>query len=117
GAWLAFSEDPSAQALESDIWLLDVAGGVLENRTDDGRRGRYAEATGDYALDYLPMWDPATGYLYFWRSVSTDNETFELALMRLDPDSDAAPERVRALGRSLGDGLIRFGWQRFYLHG
>src|SRR5690606_30919575 len=62
--WLAFSEDPSAQALESDIWLFDTVKGEAINRTDDGAAGRYAEVEGDFALDYLPMWDPATGYLY-----------------------------------------------------
>jgi hypothetical protein len=37
--------------------------------------------------------------------------------MRLDPDTDSEPEVVRALEQSLGDGLVRFGWQRFYLQG
>jgi hypothetical protein len=37
--------------------------------------------------------------------------------MRLDPATEAEPEVKRTLGRSLGDGLVRFGWQRFYLQG
>jgi hypothetical protein len=87
------------------------------NRTDDRVSGRFADAVDDFALDHLPMWDPSTGYLYFWRSEPAAGGGFDLSLMRLDPDSDAAPETVRDLGQSLGDGLVRFGWQRFYLHG
>jgi hypothetical protein len=37
--------------------------------------------------------------------------------MRLDPATEGKPELVRTLGKSLGDGLVRFGWQRFYLQG
>lgn len=115
--WLAFSEDPAAQALESDIWLWDVARGELQNRTDDGVMGRYAEAVDDFALDYLPMWDAATGYLYFWRSTPRDADGFDLALMRLDPDRPDDPQVVRDFGQTLGAGMLRFGWQRFYLQG
>jgi Tol biopolymer transport system component len=115
--WLAFSEDAAAQALESDIWLFDVSIGSLENHSDDGIAGRYADAEGEFALDYLPMWDPATGYLYFWRSTPDEQSGFGLDLMRLDPDSDGAPVMVQSYGKSLGDGLLRFGWQRFYLQG
>lgn len=115
--WIAFSEDPSAQALESDIWLLDVANGVVTNRSDDGAAGRYVAVDGDYALDYLPMWDAATGNLYFWRSVPDANGSFALSLMRLDVVDEGAPQTVRDFGQTLGDGLVRFGWQRFYLQG
>jgi hypothetical protein len=117
GLWLAFSEDPAAQALESDLWLFDVAKGELSNRSDDQAVGRYAEVEGDYALDYLPMWDPATGYLYFWRTTPDEFGDFNLDLMRLDPTISGEPEVVRSLGRTLGDGIVRFGWQRFYLQG
>jgi hypothetical protein len=63
------------------------------------------------------MWDPATGYLYFWRSVPGMSGDFDLALMRLDPATTNAPDVVRGFGQSLGDGIVRFGWQRFYLQG
>jgi hypothetical protein len=115
--WIAFSEDPAAQALESDLWLFDVTKGELTNRSDDAAAGRHAEVEGDFALDYLPMWDPATGYLYFWRSTPDEQGDFALDLMRLDPATTATPDVVRSLGRTLGDGLVRFGWQRFYLQG
>lgn len=117
GEWLAFSEDSAAQALESDIWLFNVENGEVTNRTDDQASGRYAEVEGDYALDYLPMWDPATGLVYFWRSSPDGDGGFDLNLMRLDPNTEADPVVVRTLGKSLGDGLVRFGWQRFYLQG
>jgi hypothetical protein len=103
--------------MESDLWLFDVANEKLVNRTDDQMAGRYADVDGDFALDYSPMWNPATGLLYFWRSTIDVDGAFSLDLMRLDPATDDAPEIVRALGRTLGDGLIRFGWQRFYLQG
>jgi Tol biopolymer transport system component len=115
--WLAFSEDPAAQALESDIWLYDVENGDVTNRTDEQAAGRYADLEDDYVLDYLPMWDPATGMLYFWRSSPDGDGSFDLDLMRLDPTTEAEPVVVRSLGKSLGDGLVRFGWQRFYLQG
>jgi hypothetical protein len=73
--------------------------------------------SGEFALDYLPMWDAATGYLYFWRSQPNAHGDFELSLMRIDPDQSGDAEVARSLGRTLGDGLIRFGWQRFYLQG
>jgi hypothetical protein len=115
--WLAFSEDPAAQALESDIWLFDTVKGEAVNRTDDMAMGRYAEVEGDFALDYLPMWDPATGYLYFWRSIPDGLGGFDLSLMRLDPTAGAEPEVVRTFDKSFSDGMVRFGWQRFYLQG
>jgi len=116
-AWLAFSEDPAAQAMESDIWLFDVNKGELTHRTDDAAQGRIADITGDFALDYLPMWDPATGYLYFWRSTPDEQGGFTLDLMRLDPEGAGEAELVRSFGKSLGDELVRYGWQRFYLQG
>lgn len=115
--WIAFSEDPAAQALESDIWLFDVAHGKLTNRTDDSMQGRFADATGKFTLDYLPMWDPATGLLYFWRSTPDAEGHLALDLMRLDARNTGEAETVRSFGQSLGDGLVRFGWQRFYLQG
>jgi hypothetical protein len=115
--WVAFSEDPSAQALESDIWLLNVTNGELTNRTDEQANGRYAAMEEAFTLDYLPMWDPATGYLYFWRSTPNAVGSFDLALMRLDPMTETEPEMVRSLTELSGDGVVRFGWQRFYLQG
>jgi hypothetical protein len=115
--WLAFSEDPAAQALESDIWLFNTRNGELINRTDEGTAGRYAEVAGEVVLDYLPMWDPATGYLYFWRSAPDAPAGFGLTLMRLDPNAQTEAQVVRSFGRALGDGMVRFGWQRFYLQG
>ena len=117
GEWLAFSEDPSAQALESDIWLFDVVNEELTNRTDDQTVGHYADAEGEFALDYLPMWNPANGALYFWRSTPDPSGGFALDLMYLDPDAAGDEQVVRALGQRLGDGVVRFGWQRFYLQG
>lgn len=117
GKWLAFSEDPIAQAYESDIWLLDVETSVVTNSSDDEADGRYADLTSEFALDYLPMWDAASGYLYFWRSTLDAVIGFGLQLMRLDPDSSEAPQVVHDFGTSLGDGMVRYGWQRFFLHG
>ena len=117
GKWIALSEDPAAQALESDIWLFDVSNGELVNRSDDAATGRSAEVDADFALDYLPMWDPASTGLYFWRSTPDGQGGFTLNLMRLESGDDSEPEIVRAFGRDLGDGMVRFGWQRFYLQG
>jgi hypothetical protein len=115
-AWLAFSEDPAAQALESDLWVFEVETGEFTNLTDDRAVGPVAGLSGAaYTLDYLPLWDPATGRLLFWRSAPAgDGAT--LALMRVDP-AHGAPEVVADLTNSLGGNPVRFGVQRFYLSG
>lgn len=116
--WIAFSEDPAAQAVESDIWLFNVETGDWANRTDDGVGGAIdGLEPGTYTLDYLPMWHPISGELYFWRSTPIGLEQLGLELMRLDPALDAAPVRVRTLEQKLGTGLIPYGVQRFYLDG
>jgi hypothetical protein len=115
-AWIAFGEDSGAQSLESDLWLMEVATGEVVNRTEDGLAGRVAEVAQAYDLDYLPMWDPATGYLYFLRSHIDAGEN-DLRLMRLDPDSPNAPEVAQFLNLVLGEAQVRFAWQRFYLQG
>jgi hypothetical protein len=114
---IAFSEDPAAQGLESDLWLADAATGRIANLTDDGVTGPYAEAaSGRYTLDYLPMWDPATGLLYFWRSAPATRPAYSLALMQIDP-AGGEPAPVADVSETLGGNLIRFGVQRFYLSG
>ncbi|RIK36449.1 MAG: hypothetical protein DCC57_22485 [Chloroflexi bacterium] len=115
-SWLAFTEDPSAQALESDLWVFAVETGQFTNLTDEGAAGPIAELNGaDYTLDYLPLWDPATGLLLFWRSAPTA-EGGTLALMRVDP-TQGAPQELADLTGALGETHVRFGVQRFYLSG
>lgn len=116
--WIAFSEDPAAQRLESDIWILAAASGEWINRTDDGVTGLIdAAELGSYALDYMPMWHPNEGGIYFWRSTPSGQGRMELALMRVDPEGDAPPALMRTLDQHLGVELIPFSVQRFYLSG
>lgn len=115
-SWLAFTEDSSAQALESDLWVFAVETEQFTNLTGEDAAGPIAELNGaGYTLDYLPMWDPATGLLLFWRSTPAgDGDT--LALMRVDP-AQGTPQELIDLTGALGDTRVRFGVQRFYLSG
>jgi hypothetical protein len=113
-AWLAFTEDASAQALESDLWVFAVEAAQFTNLTDDAAVGPVAELDGGYTLDYLPMWDPATGRLLFWRTTPDDGGA--LALMAVDP-AQGTPYEVADLSAALGETRVRFGVQRFYLSG
>lgn len=97
GTQIAMHEDYFLRMYESDIWLLDVASLTLTNRTDDGVYGKYlGEKAGTSMLDYVPLWNPVTGDLYFFRSVDGD-EGWSTTLCRL-PKGGTEPEPVLDLG-------------------
>jgi hypothetical protein len=100
---------------ESDIWVFDHAAGTFANRTDDGVEGDFQSVEDqEFALDYLPMWDRATGNIYFWRSVPTGTGEGTLALYRLDPQGGPA-ELVYDKG--LSDQLPLFNPGTFFMDG
>lgn len=95
-AQLGLYEDLFMRALESDLWIFELASGTITNRTDDGFYGGFfrAEPEDNVTLDLLPTWNPATGELYFFRSVErhallTDDTYLTTELYRLPPEGDA----------------------------
>ncbi len=87
GKTLVFTEDPFILALDSDIWTYDLASGTFQDRTDDNVFGSWIKDSvkSSALIDYLPMWNPANGDLYFFRSTfdTSGNVTTALELMPL----------------------------------
>lgn len=68
GRFIATAEDAFRLAIESDIWLFEVASQRFINRTDDSLYGSFLRGNDvDVPLDYLPTWDSISGDLYFFR--------------------------------------------------
>ncbi len=68
-AMIAFTENPIDLGNDADIWTLTVADGSVKNLTDDGVVGAWTMPTGtpSAVVDFLPMWGPTDGKIYFWR--------------------------------------------------
>jgi hypothetical protein len=119
GRYIAFSENPVQLGSESDIWLFDVEAGVFSDLTDDGLTGTwsYMASEGEQAvLDYLPMWHPSDGYVYFWRVVPLGSFRFTIALYRIAPEG-GDPEQVRDLTVDFAAQLPLFDYELFFLDG
>jgi dipeptidyl aminopeptidase/acylaminoacyl peptidase len=68
---LAFTEDTLRYQQDSDLWLMDVASGDVQNLTDDGLAGPIAEVwdeASDLVFDTAPAWSPDGESLVFARS-------------------------------------------------
>lgn len=90
GNYLVFYESLFVEALESDLWLLDVQNQTLLNRTDDSITGSYIG--NDAALqDYTPVWAGHT--LYFFRTTA-QGDRHATALYRLPDLLSGDPELV-----------------------
>jgi dipeptidyl aminopeptidase/acylaminoacyl peptidase len=86
-AYFAFNESVFDFALESDLWLLDRGTGEIINRTDDGLEGGWFDFENPFSLDYMPIWNPATSDLYFFRSTRLDEgDKTELYLLPVERD-------------------------------
>jgi dipeptidyl aminopeptidase/acylaminoacyl peptidase len=92
--YIAFTESLFDFFLESDLWLYDVATGEFSNRTNDNVYSDVLRSQEQKPpLDYLPMWNPANGDLYFFRSFrAQDQITSELFLFPLKRET---PKSVR----------------------
>jgi hypothetical protein len=92
---VVFTENLVKYSNESDIWVYDVAADKFTDLTDDAVTGnspvRQPSDTPP-PLDYLPVWNPATGDLYFFRSLHTTTST-SLALYRI-PAQGGEPAQV-----------------------
>ncbi|MGL4651274.1 MAG: hypothetical protein ACRC1H_17850, partial [Caldilineaceae bacterium] len=106
---IAFSENPVEPSNESDIWLFDLESETFSNLTDDGQTGswRQWDDETEVLLDYLPMWNPSDGSLYFWRVSPLDSQYFSAAVYRIDPESGDAV-LVRDVSDRLDGGVPAF---------
>ena len=117
--YIAFSENPVELASESDIWLFDSQEGSFTDLTDDGLVGMWSylpdEGTNP-KLDYLPMWHPSDGQIYFWRVVPLGNMRYTLGIYRTAPDGGEA-ELVRDLTVDFAAQVPLFDYEELFLDG
>jgi hypothetical protein len=107
GTQIALHEDCFRYALESDLWLLDVASLTFTNMTDDGVYSSFFnQEAGTFYLDYTPLWNPVTGDLYFFRSVHGE-ESWSVDLYRL-PNGSSTPELARELGAEMPSFTVQY---------
>jgi hypothetical protein len=97
--YLTLAEYPfGGPSYDSDIWMFDTRTRDFVNATDDQITGNYMMNAGA-DIDYLPMWNPASNEVFFFRTAFSDDvaETrilFDgLALWRVSLASDT-PELV-----------------------
>jgi hypothetical protein len=99
-AYLAFNDSFFDYYYEPDIWVFEVATETFTNRTDDGITDGVLSALEEGAIfDYIPVWNPVNGDMYFFRSTEVagiDRLSLELYLM---PLSRTEPKLVRDLTR------------------
>lgn len=116
---IAFSENPMAMGSESDIWLFDRKAGTFTDLTDDGLVGNWSSmsASGEKPqLDFLPMWHPTDGQIYFWRVVPLGNMRFTIGVYRIAPDGGET-ELVRDLTTDFAAQAPLFDYEEFFLDG
>jgi hypothetical protein len=117
GGYIAFTENLIETGDESDVWVLNVAEGEFTNLTDDGIEGNFRTLDpATFVLDYLPMWNEASGDLYFWRSVPTGLYEGTLELYRISREGGEA-ELVRDLSPYFGKQFPLFYSKSFYMDG
>lgn len=112
---IAFTENPIEFGNESDIWVLAVADGTIQNLTDDGIVGSWRSADTEVQLDYLPFWGPKDGLLYFWRAVPHGDLTFDLGIYSLSSTGEV--ELVRDVTSEIPSSLPYFKQEEFFLDG
>jgi hypothetical protein len=116
---VAFTENPVELGYDADIWVLKVADGSFAVLTDDGVVGAWRQPTGtpSSTVDYLPMWNPSDGKIYFWRFVSKgEYQVFTAGIYRIAPGG-GAPELVRDVTAALPKSTVLFKQEEFFLDG
>jgi hypothetical protein len=98
GDYLAFTEEFFSYAREPDLWMYDVEANSFANLTDDGMEGNFLDVSDEALIDYLPMWHPIDGDLYFFRSQRLGDYT--LQLYRISP-AGGEPELIRDMTNDL----------------
>lgn len=117
--YIAFSENPMSSGSESDIWLFDREAGTFTDLTDDGLVGNWSSMVSDGEkpqLDFLPMWHPADGQIYFWRVVPLGNMRFTIGVYRIAPAGGEA-ELVRDLTADFAAQAPIFDYEELFLDG
>ena len=67
-------------------------------------------------LDYLPMWHPSDGQIYFWRIVPLGNMRYTIGIYRIAPDG-TEPELVRDLTTDFAAKIPLFQYEALFLDG
>jgi hypothetical protein len=115
---IAFTENPIELAYESDIWVMNVAEGTYTDLTDDGVTGgwRYQAGSPQAMVDYLPMWNPADGQIYFWRVVPKGYPNYQFGLYSIAPEG-GAPVALRDLTAVVPNQIPTFDYQKLHMDG
>jgi dipeptidyl aminopeptidase/acylaminoacyl peptidase len=116
---IAFTENPVDFGYDGDIWLFKVADSSFTNLTDDKATGSWRQETGTPSpnVDYLPVWNPADGQIYFWRFASLGEYLkFTLGIYRVAPEGGEA-ELVRDLTQAVPVSVPVFTQEQYFLDG
>jgi hypothetical protein len=116
---IAFTENPIDLGYDGDIWVLNVADGSVKNLTDDGVAGSWVMPTGtpSQVVDYLPMWNPNDGKIYFWRFQNQgEYQKFTLGLYSIDP-AGGEPVLAVDVAAQVPVSIPLFHQEEFYLDG
>ncbi len=116
---VAFTENPLDFGNDADIWVLNVADETVANITDDSVAGPWVQPTGtpSTVVDYLPMWGPTDGQIYFWRFQNQgEYMNFTLGLYKIDP-AGGEPVQVVDVGKALPFSVPTFTQEKLFLDG
>ena len=116
---ITFTENPIDLGNDADIWVYDLAAGTVTNITDDGVAGAWVQPTGtpSTVVDYLPMWGPTDGKIYFWRFQNQgEYMNFTLGLYAIDP-AGGEPTQVLDVAKEVPRSLPMFTQEQFFLDG
>ena len=115
---IAYTENPLQLGYDSDIWVLNVADGAIADLTDDGVTGNWQYQAGapQALVDYLPMWNPADGKIYFWRAIPQGYPKYQFGLYSIAPEG-GAPVQLADLTTVVPNQLPTFDYQLYYMDG
>ncbi len=101
GSAVAFSLGSSNRLVDSDIYLFDVASGMLRNLTDDSGADSVSflvPQVTPVAIDVFPAWSPDGTSLLFARTMWGDAGAPGVTLMTI-PREGGEPKTLRGAGR------------------
>jgi Tol biopolymer transport system component len=115
---IAFTENPLQLGNDPDIWVMNVAEGTYTNLTDDGVTGnwQYQAGSPQALVDYLPMWNPADGRIYFWRVLPQGFPKYQFGLYSIAPEG-GEPVALRDLTTVVPNQIPTFDYQALYMDG
>jgi Tol biopolymer transport system component len=118
GKRIAFTENAFQLAYDSDIWIMNVAEGTYADLTDDSVTGRWTYQAGapQAMVDYLPMWNPSDGRIYFWRVLPQGYPKYQFGLYSVAPEG-GAPAALRDLTTAMPNQIPTFDYQQFFMDG